>query len=404
MALLIVHIPRRSTLQSESPTAVAGGREWAFVWSEEGLSAPREGVAALHALPAADRTVWVLDEADVTWLSADLPKGPSHRLPELLAGLLEDQVVGDVADTHFAVASPTGSGTQQWIAAVQRSWLRKLLDLWRAAGREVDAVVCGAEPTSVLRCHRRMHPEGNPEVVVTGPTGVLVADLRGTWWRTLDTSQALWTTEPEAAGLAVDSGPRLAGLLHRRERLVQAATQGTNLLQFDLAARNRSIRWMHAAGDAWTQPQARWLRRGAVVLLALQCIGLGASLWHQEQTIQALESRGAALLRSTFPQVTLVLDAARQMQREVEALETRAGIPPATDLEAWLDIVAAHWPAGHPPLQRAQADGAQVRLEAEAWPENALQALTAHAKAQGWTARLSGNQWSAEPSRAGGRP
>ncbi|MFN5724214.1 MAG: type II secretion system protein GspL, partial [Betaproteobacteria bacterium] len=96
----------RPSASSASVAAIAAVKdvEWRFVYSRDGLGIDREGMAAPAQLPRADRTVLVLQDEDVSWLQALLPKSAAKRLQPALVGALEDQLLEDAAVTHLAMS------------------------------------------------------------------------------------------------------------------------------------------------------------------------------------------------------------------------------------------------------------------------------------------------------------
>ena len=65
-------------------------------------------MAAPAQLPRADRTVLVLQDEDVSWLQALLPKSAAKRLQPALVGALEDQLLEDAAVTSAIEAGAAG--------------------------------------------------------------------------------------------------------------------------------------------------------------------------------------------------------------------------------------------------------------------------------------------------------
>jgi general secretion pathway protein L len=93
-------------------------------------------------------------------------------------------------------------------------------------------------------------------------------------------------------------------------------------------------------------------------------------------------------LKTTFPSVTLVIDAPLQMQREVDALQQKSGSASSTDLEPLLATLAGVLPTGQTPQQIHYANHA-LRVQGVALDSNA--ASVARLKAQGLSLRQDGN-------------
>jgi general secretion pathway protein L len=138
---------------------------------------------------------------------------------------------------------------------------------------------------------------------------------------------------------------------------------------------------LHA--PAW-QP-VRW---GAVALVALQVLGLNALAWRESSALNAQQASLQSILKTTFPSVTLVIDASLQMQREVDALQQKSGAASSTDLEPMLAALAGVLPAGQTPQQIHYANHA-LRVQGVTLDSNSTG--LARLKAQGLSLRQDGN-------------
>jgi general secretion pathway protein L len=93
-------------------------------------------------------------------------------------------------------------------------------------------------------------------------------------------------------------------------------------------------------------------------------------------------------LQTTFPSVTLVIDAPLQMQREVDALQQKSGSASSSDLEPLLAAFAGVLPAGQTPQQIHFANHT-LRVQGVTLDNNATG--LAFAKPKGLTLRQDGN-------------
>ncbi|MBR6976595.1 MAG: general secretion pathway protein GspL, partial [Ottowia sp.] len=140
MSLLIVFLP-------PGPPG-----EYVWVRSDDGQSVAAHSAAAPALLPAAGRGVEVVAVAaaqQLSWLRATLPHGLKSGSPKLraaLTGLLEDALLDEPQDVHFAVRAAAPGGKEQWVAACRRDWLRAHLDALDAAGRPVARIVPELSP------------------------------------------------------------------------------------------------------------------------------------------------------------------------------------------------------------------------------------------------------------------
>jgi general secretion pathway protein L len=117
-------------------------------------------------------------------------------------------------------------------------------------------------------------------------------------------------------------------------------------------------------------------------------LGLNALAWQESRTLNAQQASLQNILKTTFPSVTLVIDAPLQMQRELDALRQKSGTASSTDLEPLLAALAVVLPAGQIPQQLDYANQA-LRVQGVALDDNA--AGMARLKAQGLSLRQNGN-------------
>jgi general secretion pathway protein L len=148
----------------------------------------------------------------------------------------------------------------------------------------------------------------------------------------------------------------------QRQPMLQSAAQRwvkSSQSAWDLAqgewAQGRAQRLQRQVLTAWQTvlhaPAWKPVRWGVVALVALQVLGLNALAWREHNALNAQQASLNHILQSTFPSVTLVIDAPLQMQREVDALQQKSGAASSTDLEPLLAAFAGVLPSGQPPQQ-----------------------------------------------------
>src|SRR6218665_802709 len=117
-----------------------------------GPHAPGHASAPAALLPEPARpgaeVVAVVPARALSWqrllLPPGLPLGAGQQTPRLrsaLEGLLEDRVLDDVGQLHFAIEPGAQVGQALWGAVCDRDWLRENLQALEAAGRRVARVV-----------------------------------------------------------------------------------------------------------------------------------------------------------------------------------------------------------------------------------------------------------------------
>jgi general secretion pathway protein L len=374
---------------------------------------PAQHGAALHSLdgapaqwPAAQEVVLLVPAGMLSWHRVTLPRLPRHRWPQALAGLLEDQLLAEASSLHFAVAPETTPGAPTWVAVCDKTWLTQAVEALHAAGRSAQRIVPEFEPGAPT--WQVLGPAQAAQLVITGEDGVQLlplpeplAESLSAWARQADgpalapesaatPAAALWA-EPAVADAVQQVLGRPAGLLPLAQRLRHALESQWNLAQFDLAAspakrwRERALRGWHS----WRQaPAWRPMRWGLTALLLLQLAAVQTWIWRQSAQPQQEEMK--AILRSSFPQVTLVIDPLLQMQREVEQLQRASGTASAADLAVMLSVLAE---SEAPAPRRLEYAAGQLQLAD--WPLEAARAaqLQSALALRGYQLQANGAQW-----------
>jgi general secretion pathway protein L len=87
----------------------------------------------------------VLPAARLSVHTITLPPTPAHRLQAALGGALEEQLLDDPADLHFAVAPQADAamkaGQPFEVMVCNKAWLKALLDKALAQGQTISAIV-----------------------------------------------------------------------------------------------------------------------------------------------------------------------------------------------------------------------------------------------------------------------
>ncbi|MCL4770744.1 MAG: general secretion pathway protein GspL [Burkholderiaceae bacterium] len=391
-----------STLVLHLPLARNGGAtEYRYTLSADGHQATRHGTAAASTLPAVGRAseiVALVPVRALSWQRVTLPPGVgpnSPRLRNVLEGLLEDRLLDDPAQLHFALEPGARPGASAWVAVCDRAWLRDALQALEAAGRPVARVVPELAPgatDAVLvlgTC-----PEDALLAATPGPDqGVVLLPLAAA-------SMALTgldadpppplVAEPAEAALAEQALGRSPQQQTEHERALLAPRSPWDLAQMDLASsgRTRTLRKAGSlAGQLLRAPQWRAARWGAAVLLLAHLAGLNAWAWQERQMLAAKKAAAHNALTQTFPQVKVVVDAPLQMERELAQLRQAAGGLAPRDLEVLLAAAAQALPAQAQPSAIDFGAG-ELRLKGLNLTETDLADAQARARATSHQLRL----------------
>ena len=386
--MLIISLPH-------NPKDATSG--YAHVHSD-GHQVVRSRVGAASLLSAyAGEVLALIPHTRLSWLSVHFPPG-SHgaRLGAVLAGLLEDRVLDDVADLHCVVdpasADVPRSGGVALVATCSKSWLREVLAPLQATGLVVQRLV----PELSARAQPLLCVMGTPEQsqsVLCHSQGVTLLPPNVAQWKAFPAFTAYASLSAAQAPLVAEPAmvERVEQFLQRRPVMQNAAQRAVVAAQsdWDLAqgewAQGRSQRFLRLAQHAWQTllhaPAWRIVRIGLASLLVLQVVGLNAMAWREQRALDQQKAQLSQILTTAFPSVQLVIDAPLQMQREVDALQRNAGRITSTDFEPMLASTANALPEGLVPTQwhfanhvlraqgvqlnEAQANAAQTTLKAK---------------------------------------
>lgn len=393
MSSLYVLLPR-----STATTAT----EVVYLLSPDGRSVSSHGSAAPALLPlpagAGSETVVIVPAAALSWHRVDLPKGAGPRSPRLravLEGLLEDRLLDEPEDLHFALEPGAMAERPAWVAVCDRTRLRAALQMLEAAGRPVSRVV------------PEFAPEGDPalyalgdrdtaQLVCAGRDGVLAVPLSAASLALLPPNLPETTplvAEPAVAELAEQVLQHRPRLLPPAERLLSSAQTAWDLAQMEFASSGRARAFKKLStgwGDLLHAPQWRPARWAIVVLLLAQVLGLNAWAWKERSALAAKREASRAILTQTFPQVRTVVDAPQQMEREVAALrQVTGGISPR-DLEAMLGALAAAAPAGRT-ATGLEYSGNELRVNGLATSEAQAQPVLQALRSRGYVGSMQGD-------------
>lgn len=351
MSLLILALPPGPP----GPTA-----SYAWARSDSGERLLDHGAASAELLPASGRgteVVAVVPATLLSWHRAELPRGIGPRSPRLraaLAGLLEERLLDDPAQLHFALGANAPAGGATWVAACRRDWLAAHLQALDDARQSVARIVPEISPDGSAPALVAAGTADQPLLLASGagvPGGAQALPLAAGSLALLHASlgsamddEASLQAEPAVAALAERLFRRPPALVPAAERLLQAGRSHWNLAQFDLArsgGARASQRLKTAARDFWHAPRWRPARWGLALLALGQLAGLNLAAWQARGELATQRASIDAMLRQTFPQVRLIVDAPVQMAREVAALRQQSGALSAQDLEPMLAAIGS---------------------------------------------------------------
>lgn len=385
----------------DSPTAL-----WDWV-TLQGDTLTGQGCDSAEAIARQPATVLVWPAQALSWLQLSLPKAPAHKLRALLDGLLEERLLSDLPDLHYALApgfQPGRAAADTWVVCCQREPLQRAVTYLQSIAHPLAAVLpaCAPQP--------QQHAQ--PWVWVCGSNeepALLASAAHGALWLPLQpqasaADRALLLSSLQAVG-ALEAGstawasPALVGLAEQQlpelawqtrshaHPWQQALASGWDLAQFDLRLQARSARWRLALEQLrqhWGSPAWRPLRWGLGALVAVQLLGLNLNAWQARQEIAQLRQLSHATLQQSFPQVQLVLDAPLQMQRELDRMrQARSELSPG-DLEPLLKQLGRAHTRSPLELRQLRFEGGSAELAHAPLSAAAQQELGAALAPSGW--------------------
>jgi general secretion pathway protein L len=379
------------------------------VLSTDGRTVMRhvEAPMALLPAPAGVDIVAVVPVGRLSWHRLALPPGTLNkglfqesnapRLRTVLDGLLEDRVLDDPAQLHFAIEPQAQAGAPIWVAACDRAWLHAWLAALEQAGRPVAHIVPEMAPPAEEAGRAALHVIGNPDqghVVLGSADGVSVLPLSAASATLIDWPEgAEVVAEPAVAALAEQYFKRPVTLQTGPERWLLAAQSSWDMAQFDLlyTRRARTRKRLSALLKSLLQaPRWRAARWAALALVAVNLAGLQAWAWQENAALAAKRAAIRNTLTATFPEVRVVVDAPLQMARALADLQRRSGTASSADLETMLAQFQASVPDARAP-SAIEFTAGELRLKGLDAASPGLRDATSQLQARGYSARLEGD-------------
>ena len=194
MTTLIVTLPTDPT----DPNAL-----WDYLLSPDGRVAGEYASVSLGQLPSrkasGDQVVALVPAARLSWHAVQLPAGSlsqrlfqdraAPRLRAILEGLLEDHLLDDPAQLHFALEPQAHNDSPVWVAVCDRTWLRAALQALAQSGAHLEQL----RQRSSLQVRLHDLPERERDVmdlVVAGLPNKLIADQLDISVRTVEVHRA----------------------------------------------------------------------------------------------------------------------------------------------------------------------------------------------------------------------
>ena len=330
--------------------------------------------------------------------------GSPTRLRAVLDGLLEDRLLDEPDQLHFALQPQAQSGTKVWVAACNRVWLQAWLQALELAGRPIARIVPELEPSTDGTT--RLLAVGTPDqarVLYAGSLGVSVLPLSPATASLLAAADAPIeaVAEPGVAELAEHLFKTPVRLQTAPQRALAAAQSTWDLAQFEFL-RTRGARTRKQlstlATSLWRAPHWKPARWAAMALVVVNLVGLQAWAWKAQSALTAQRTAIREVLTSTFPDVRVVVDAPVQMARALADLQRQSGAASSLDLETMLGLFHTLAPENSAPTAIEFVAG-ELRLKVPPLSDAALAQLSTRLQTHGYTAQMRSDSLVITPER-----
>lgn len=405
MSSLIVSLPVATAAQIDL--------ELPYALVSDSAMLTQSGLAAIAAWPKATELVLHIPAQALAWAQVDLPKPgralPAGKLRAVLEGLVEDQVLSDVAQLHLALPAQAPGGEKTWLAACDKAWLAAWIQLLEAQGRTVTRIVPEAAPQEAASLALRGRGAEDANWIYADSQGVLCAPWEhAAALLPADLSQVRISAEPGVAALAQKLLPEGAAVPIEQlgSYLARALGSDWNLGQFDLATTGRNRLWQRSLRllRQWAfAPEWRVGRWGLAMLLVAQLLGLNVWAWQTRQDLAAGQKQLRAMV-SRITGASYVSDQpVQQAQIKVQSLKQASATLGVGDAEPMLALLAAAMPS-MPVGSRLKYEEQSLSLQAPALPAPALDKLRQTAAAAGYQVLTTGDSLEIRPMDAGAAP
>lgn len=310
-----------------------------------GAKGAESGETPIALLPKASSVDVVFDTSDVFVAAVDAPRMPEAKLRLALPNLLEERLLSDPADCHFAFTPQARSGTVTTIASapklpvavINRALLTSALDALseagyrpRAAYSEIYVVPAPAAGVLSVRLDRGrgIARSGKHDgfafefdgASLPAPLLLAVRQLGIRRVQAYGRDAGKLVQFAEQLGVAVDAS--------QREIDVSATESAVNLLQGAFAP-GGLLGSLSLPKLTTARLKVPLIWSGVAVAVFL--VGMNAYWLKLEAEAKAIRAQMETAFRSAFPEATAVVDPVLQTQRQLGALRARSGMASPDD-------------------------------------------------------------------------
>lgn len=340
--LLVFVPPRHEWSGGKGHFAANQTLDYLRIW---GNRAPDYGSTTLANLPPARVITAVLDDRDVMSRRLQAPKLNDAKLRLALPNLLEEYLLTDPSDCHFAwqVRPPAAgeAGLSLTVCAIDRSTLSRVVDVFEQAGRTLHQAVARQftlpEPQEGIfaayldaqRCLIRLRGDGALSVP-RASVGAVLAMLKN---KDELSGLNLFQSDPISSPSELFASANVDITCSGSGVDVLMLDNGVNLLQGSFAPRQSLGRFGRALSTAQTTGSWRAPVGWLLAALLITVVGLNTYWWKLAQINQSLRASAHQTFRDAFPGEPAI-DELAQAQQAVSRLRQRAGRISSDDFSA----------------------------------------------------------------------
>lgn len=295
---------------------------------------------------AAQSVVLVLAAADVSVLRIAVPPLTAEKLRAALPNLLEDKLLGELADT--VIAASANQAGQRTLAVVQRDWLTA----WLTTLRELGAQQLRAVPEQL--CMPLANTGVSAQLTSTA-TGISLAlrssEFAGLGLIVANSDAVLPSLRSLIATGAITLYVAPADLTHYQtlcadDRELQVLAK--NPTQYQACALNLVAELPEFAHTPWQFKAWRVPLALAAGLLLVNLTALNFTWWQQAREAAQLRGSLRNLYLNAYPKETVVLEPLLQMRQKIAAAQRAAGQLAPDDFTTLTAAFAEAWASVKP--------------------------------------------------------
>ena len=292
--------------------------------------------------------VAVVPARRLSWHRVEIPpalKRQSKRIEVFLRNALEDAVLEEQSELHFALAPNWAKEKAAWVAVCNRPWLRGHLDGLAAAGYVVTRLI------------PELHPTVEPRLLALGhnrhPMLWFTNAREGVWGLPLDKETAATALIGLNGDRAVSpdkifaDAPGSRYLDSQQDKAVTLIANGEHI-QWSRSSEWDMLQWSLQSSESsrllskgWRNVNRWWFdlkwkrfRQGLAAVIVVNLVGLNVWSAMVQAQFDRQNDELLQLFKASYPQVQVVIDPHRQMLAEVRRTQAQSKVTRASFLAA----------------------------------------------------------------------